>query len=179
MKDNWQGYIIDDSKSKISKIKKSYYYWMYQLEANSSFISKNNINEILSKSGFDFDLGIMSIDIDGNDYYIIDEIQNYRPRILICEFNAVFGHKRKISIPYQSNFIRSKIHSSNLYFGASLGSISYLVDKKGYSLIGTNNSGVNAFFVRNDLLNNKIKNSLLKKLTHPLNIEKVKTQKEI
>jgi hypothetical protein len=156
MKDNWSGYVIDGSTSNIAKLKSSYYYWKYHIDAVDAFITKDNINDLLANSGFDEDLGILSIDIDGNDYFVLEAIDTVRPRILICEYNAVFG-ARKISVPYEPDFFRTRKHYSNLYWGASLSAMTFLANKKGYSLVGTNSSGCNAFFVRNDLLNEKLK----------------------
>jgi hypothetical protein len=156
MKDNWSGYVIDGSSSNIARLKRSYFYWKYHIDAVDAFITKDNIDDLLAKSGFDEDLGILSIDIDGNDYFILEAISAVRPRILICEYNAVFGAKRRISVPYEADFCRTRKHYSNLYFGASLPAITFLANKKGYSLVGTNSSGCNAFFVRDDLLNGKL-----------------------
>lgn len=156
MKDDWKGFVIDGSKSNISRLKNSYFYWKHDLEAVNAFITKENIEDILSTSGFENDLGILSIDLDGNDYYILQAIKSFNPRILICEFNSVFGATAKISIPYQADFNRTKAHHSNLYWGASLGAMTYLANEKGYSLVGTNTAGNNAFYVRNDLLNNNV-----------------------
>ena len=157
MKDNWSGYVIDGSSSNIAKLKNSYFYWKYDVNAVDAFITKDNINDLLAKSCFDEDVGILSIDIDGNDYFILEAISAVRPRIIICEFNDVFGSVRKISVPYEPDFSRARKHYSNLYFGASLSALTFIANKKGYSLVGTNSSGCNAFFVRDDLLNGKIK----------------------
>jgi hypothetical protein len=156
MKDNWSGYVVDGSSSNIAKLKNSYFYWKYDINAVDAFITKENINALLAESCFDEDLGILSIDIDGNDYFILEAITTIRPRILICEYNDVFGATRKISVPYEGDFVRTKKHYSNLYFGASLSAITFLANKMGYSLVGTNSSGCNAFFVRDDLLNGKV-----------------------
>ena len=156
MKDNWRGFVIDGSKSNIKKLKNSYYYWKYHLDAIDRFITRENIEDILATSGFERDLGILSVDLDGNDFFILEAIKNYSPRILICEFNPVFGSDRKITIPYQADFHRTNIHFSNLYWGASLGAMTYLANNKGYSLVGVNAAGNNAFFVRDDLLNDKV-----------------------
>ena len=156
MKDNWRGYVIDASPSNIAVLKNSYFYWKFELVAVDAFVTKENINELLAKSGFDEDVGILSIDIDGNDYSILEAIYTIRPRILICEYNAVFGD-RKISVPYDPNFSRTEKHFSNLYWGASLSAMTFLANQKGYSLVGTNGSGCNAFYVRDDLLNEKVK----------------------
>jgi hypothetical protein len=156
MKDDWKGFVIDGSISNIQRLKTSYFYWKHHLDAVDRFITKENIESILATSGFNEDLGLMSIDLDGNDFFIFEAINNYKPRILICEFNPIFGANRKITIPYQSDFQRTKAHHSNLYWGASLAAMTYLAEIKGYALVGTNSAGNNAFYVRNDLLNDKV-----------------------
>jgi hypothetical protein len=156
MKDDWRGFVMDGSKANIDRLRSSYFYWRHSLEALAVFITKENINELLAQSGFDADLGILSVDLDGNDYHILAAIEFFQPRILICEYNAVFGPTRRISVPYKADFYRTAAHHSNLYWGASLGALTYLADSKGYSLVGTNTAGNNAFFVRKDLVNSAV-----------------------
>jgi len=156
MKDNWSGFVIDGSSENIGKLRDSYFYWKHDLHAIAAFITRDNINELLAQSGFDQDLGILSIDLDGNDYHILEAIRHFKPRILICEYNSVFGGVRKISIPYDAAFNRTKGHFSNLYFGASLAAVTHLANIRGYSLIGTGSAGGNAFFVRNDLVTDRL-----------------------
>lgn len=156
MKDDWRGFVIDGSTSNIERLRKSYFYWRHQIDALDAFITRENINELLAKSGFEEDLGILSVDLDGNDYYILEAINFFKPRILICEYNPVFGSTRKISIPYQSDFYRTNTHYSNLYWGASLSAMTHIADKKGYALVGTNTASCNAFYVRKDLVNDKL-----------------------
>lgn len=152
LKDNWKGFVLDGSPSNVSKIRNSYYYWKHDLTAISEFITKDNIDELLGRSRFDGDLGIMSIDLDGIDYFILSSISQYRPRILICEYNSLFGATRKITVPYESSFKRFNKHSSGLYWGASLSAISKSADDAGYELVATNSAGCNAFFVRKDCM---------------------------
>jgi hypothetical protein len=155
-KDSWRGYVIDGSLRNIARLKNSHFFWKHQLEANCAFITRSNINQLLEQSGFDYDLGILSIDLDGMDYFVLEAITNYKPRILICEFNPVFGATRKVTVPYKDNFNRTSAHYSNLYGGASLSAVTHLAKKKGYSLVGTNSAGQNAFFVRQDLVNENL-----------------------
>ena len=152
MKDNWSGFVMDGSAANISRLRQSSFYWKYDISAVDAFITRENINELLAKSGFGPDLGILSIDIDGNDYYVLEAIEVFNPRILICEYNALFGPARRITVPYDPGFARTNSHHSNLYYGASLGAIVSLANKKGYSFVGTNSAGNNAFFIRNDLM---------------------------
>jgi hypothetical protein len=157
MHNNWAGLIIDASASNVNSIKKRDWFWKYDLKVKNAFIDKDNINELLSEDGFQ-NIGLLSIDIDGNDYWIFEEINlvTLNPAIIIVEYNAIFGSERKISVPYDKKFNRTKAHYSNLFFGASLPALAYLAHIKGYELVGCNNAGTNAFFVRENLLNDKI-----------------------
>ena len=148
---NWSGLVIDGCKKNINFIKKDLIYWKYDLVAVNSFITKENINTLISDYTKNQDIGLLSLDIDGNDYWIWDSINCINPRIVVCEYNSAFGSSRKVSVPYKSDFVRSKEHYSDLYFGASLGAFCDLAEKKGYDFIGTSSAGVNAYFVRKDL----------------------------
>lgn len=151
MKDNWRGYVIDGSAPNVERLRESYFYWKHQLSSQSAFINVENINSLLEKSGFDHDLGIMSIDLDGNDYFILSAVTDWRPRILICEFNPVFGPSRKITVPYDPSFKRYSRHHSGVYWGASLSALCSLAQQRGYVFVGINSAGHNAFFVRRDI----------------------------
>lgn len=158
MNNNWSGLVMDGSEKNINRLKKKSWFWRYDLEARAVFINKENINDLLSSQKY-VDIGILSIDIDGNDYHILKTIdmRKLNPSILILEYNSVFGQNRKITIPYDSLFYRTKGHYSNLYFGASLPALSDLANKLGYALIGCNSAGNNSFFVRRDLLNDRVR----------------------
>ncbi len=164
MKDNWSGFVVDGSEEKIIELKSMYFYWKYDLNAQSAFIYKSNINELLKKSGFDNNVGVLSIDIDGVDYYILEALKDIEASILICEFNSLFGAVRKISVPYTDNFNRTKAHYSNLYWGASLPALKSLAGKKGYALVGLNDAFNNAFFIKKELLNSKVKEKTIDEL---------------
>jgi hypothetical protein len=148
---NWSGLVIDGSKENISFIKSDFIYWKYDIIAYQGFVTRENINDLIHKYTDCTDIGLLSIDIDGNDYWVWDAISAIKPRIVVCEYNAVFGKTEPVSIPYDPAFQRTKHHYSNLYFGASLPALCYLAEKKGYDFIGTSGAGVNAFFVRKDV----------------------------
>ena len=152
MKDNWRGFVIDGNERNISRLVKSYDYWKYDLQAISAFVDQDKIEDLLDQSGFDHDLGILSIDLDGVDFFILSSIARFKPRILICEFNPLFGPTRKITIHYDKEFQRFKHHYSGQYWGASLSAINDIAIGLGYELIGANSAGHNAFFVRGDLI---------------------------
>jgi hypothetical protein len=156
MNDNFRGFVMDGSVDNVATCKNSYFYWKHALQARQAFITRDNINQLLAESGFGVDLAILSVDLDGVDYWVAESIERFTPRILIHEYNSVFGSQRKISVPYDASFQRSKKHFSNLYWGASLAALTYQANKKGYSLVGTNSAGCNAFYVRNDLVTDKL-----------------------
>jgi hypothetical protein len=150
---NWSGVVIDSNADYIKKIKSEDIYWRYDLKAIHAFITKDNINDLLLNAGLSGDIGLLRIDIDGNDYWVWNEINCISPRIVICEYNSLFGNKYAITIPYDAYFNRTKAHYSNLYFGASLKALCLLAEQKGYCFIGSNSAACNAFFVRNDFKN--------------------------
>jgi hypothetical protein len=148
---NWNGLVIDGSKHNIKFIQKDFIYWKYDLTAYHSFITKDNINELIGRYTSCRDIGLLSVDVDGNDYWIWDAISVISPRIVVCEYNSVFGPQKQVTVPYDPAFVRGKAHYSDLYFGASLAAFVQLGEKKGYDFVGVASTGVNAFFVRKDL----------------------------
>jgi hypothetical protein len=161
VRENWSGFVMDGSEANMQNLRNSYFFWMYDLQAERAFVTRENVSSLLDRSGFERDLGILSIDIDGMDYWVASALRDWKPRILIMEYNAVFGPDRAITIPYDPEFNRTRAHHSNLYFGASLKALCHLTQTWGYALVGTNSAGNNAFFVRRDLINDKVKETPL------------------
>jgi hypothetical protein len=157
---NWSGLVIDGSAENVNYLKKDPIYWRHNLKAVQAFIDKDNINGVLFDNGISGDIGILSIDIDGNDYWVWQAIDVVNPAIVIIEYNSRFGKDKAVTIPYDPAFVRSKAHYSMLYAGASLKALYNLGKSKGYLFVGCNSAGNNAFFVRQDL-----KHSCIKELT--------------
>ena len=99
---------------------------------------------------------MLSIDTDGNDFWIWKEIKEIKPIILIIEYNAKLGNTKSLSIKYTSNFKRASRGLNKLIYGASLKALEKISKDKGYSLVCVNKNGNNAFFVRQDYLNRSI-----------------------
>lgn len=148
----WSGLVIDGSAENVAFIRRDPIYWASNLKAECSFVARENINQLLAKHGIDGDIGLLSIDIDGNDYWVWEAIDCVSPRIVICEYNSLFGRSARVTIPYTPTFVRGEAHFSKLYYGASLAALHSLGRRKGYSLVGSNLAGNNAFFVREDLV---------------------------
>lgn len=152
MNNNWTGLVIDGSRRNIDRLKNWEWFWKYDLTAVAEFITKDNINHIITNAGFKGDIGILSIDLDGNDWWILNAIDCVSPRILICEYNSIFGTKKRVTVPYDSEFVRTKKHYSNLYWGCSIAAFCGWAKENGYYYMGSNSAGNNAFFVRKDCI---------------------------
>jgi hypothetical protein len=150
MNNYWQGMVLDACESDIHYIQNDKIYWQFDLQARQAWITKENINSLLGAAGFPEDVGLLSIDIDGNDYWIWEAIRLIKPRIVVIEYNSVFGLE-PISIPYKEDFNRTSAHYSNLYYGCSLAALHSLAVRRGYILAGSNVWGHNAFFIRSDI----------------------------
>ncbi len=149
---HWRGYVLDGSQARIAQLQKAEWLSRYELRAACEMITRENINGLLQASGFDEDLGLLSIDVDGIDYWLFEALTTYSPRILVVEYNSLFGPTRKIAVPYDASFTRRDKHYSELYFGASLAAWNHLAEARGYALVGAESAGVNAFFVRRDVM---------------------------
>lgn len=149
MNNNWSGLVMDGSSENMMILKEDPIYWKYDLKSVNKFVDKKNINQVFADNGFSGDIGLLHIDIDGNDYWIWESISSIRPIILILEYNSTFGKDRSVTIPYKPKFDRTREHYSSLYWGASLKALFDLSKKKGYTFIGTNSAGNNSYFIRN------------------------------
>ena len=151
----WKGVFIEGSEYYYNLIINNFINPIEEkkLTVLNKFITAENINEILSttEAANIKDIDLLSIDIDGNDYHIFNSINIIKPRVVIIEYNAKFPPPIKWVMPYNPNYIWDKSDNQ----GASLESINNLAKIKGYQLVGTNISGVNAFFVRKDLCKDK------------------------
>jgi hypothetical protein len=147
---NWRGLIIDGNSHLETKLRESDLAWRHVLKAKSAFVTRENINQIFTDCQFSGEIGLLSIDIDGNDYWVWEAIESVNPIVTICEYNAVLGDLYPIVIPYDPTFNRSMPNYHNLYCGASIAALQSLAKRKGYTFLGTNSAGNNAFFIRND-----------------------------
>ncbi|WP_216658880.1 hypothetical protein [Nocardioides sp. zg-1230] len=152
VKDNWRGLVIDGSEANVASITTMAEHWRHDLTAVASFITRENINDLFTSAGFTGEVGLLSIDIDGNDYWVWEAIEVVSPVVVVAEYNSVFGPEAKVTVPYAADFTRRAAHHSHLFFGASLGALCDLAERKGYAFVGSNSNGNNAYFVRLDQL---------------------------
>ena len=145
-----KGLYIDGSEEKVIKLKSiiALLYPFRNIKVVKKFIDKDNLNLIIDNHFHnDEEIDFFSIDVDGNDYYLFEDLE-VRPKVICIEYNFSFGPNMKCSVPYDKNFTW-EIGSS--YFGASLNALCQLANRKGYYLIALESHCVNAFFIRSDL----------------------------
>jgi hypothetical protein len=150
--DNWRGFVMDGGESHLDFLRRSGLAWRHDIQATSAFVDRDNVNGLFQSAGIEGDIGLLSVDIDGNDYWVLEAIEVVSPRILIVEYNSNFGAEAAVTVPYDPRFERGAAHWSQLYWGASLAALDQLARRKGYALAGGNSAGNNAFWVREDVL---------------------------
>jgi len=150
---DWRGLFIDGNPKSIDRGR--YFYnkyphpWFYKPKFRQAKVTRENINEILSQEGFTGEIGLLSIDIDGNDYWIWDKINVINPQVVVIETHVEFG-MNNIIVPYDPDYVYPGKHP--VYHGASPVAMEKLGKKKGYRLVGANELGFNFIFVREDLI---------------------------
>lgn len=117
------------------------------------WISRENVNQIIAMQGFGGEVDLLSLDMDGVDYWVWDAINEVSPRVVVLEFNHLLGPDVSVTVPYDPSFVAEFTPHGADYSGASLSAFVKLSKAKGYRLVGVNSISTNAFFVRNDIEN--------------------------
>jgi hypothetical protein len=143
----WHGLLVDGDRYNVVIAK---VLWGSNITARQMWITDESIGQFHDWLNTR-ELGILSVDVDGNDFWFLRRLLPTRPHLIIVEYNSTFG-LRPVTVPYDPEFDRVSKHPTRTYFGASLTALNHLCSNHGYSLIEVGNTGVNAFFVRNDLL---------------------------
>jgi hypothetical protein len=144
---NWEGLLVDGDPYNVTIAR---VIWSRNITARQMWITLDTLDELGSWLG-SRDLGILSVDVDGNDFWFLRQLLPLRPAFVVAEYNSSFG-LRPLTVPYDPDFDRISKHPTRTYFGASLTALNHLAARHDYSLIEVGDTGVNAFFVRNDLL---------------------------
>lgn len=145
---DWSGLLIDGSARQVADAKAVL---PKHLEIVQSFLTLDNIDFV--KSRFE-KLGVLSIDVDGNDYWFLKELIDLKPTVICVEYNATFGIE-PITVPYDPAFDRHIKHPSGWYHGASLTALAKLCAEHEYGLAAVSDAGANAFFTRDGNLDPK------------------------
>ncbi len=149
----WGGMWIEGDRNYYQQINKKFHSVIQsgQLKVLNQYVNRENVNQIFKNSGFTGEIDLLSIDIDGNDYHVWKAIDCLRSRVVIIEYNAKFPPDLEWIMPYSGNYIWDGTDRH----GASLKAFEKLGNQLGYCLVGTNITGTNAFFVREDLIGQK------------------------
>ncbi|EGG41176.1 hypothetical protein Nlim_1983 [Candidatus Nitrosarchaeum limnium SFB1] len=122
----------------------------FNLDIKHERVTAENIQNLFKKYNVPIVFDLLSIDIDYNDYWVWKSIVDYSPRVVIIEYNSSILPTESKVVPYDPE----AIWDGTNYFGASLLALKNLGSKKGYTLVGCDSNGVNAFFCKSDLLKN-------------------------
>ena len=146
----WKGVWIDGDSKNIKAIQNKFSFLQDsgRLRTKLAWVDKDNIDFLIQDLGLPQEIDLLSLDIDGNDYHVLENIVFLNPRAMVLEYNAKLPPPVKWVMAYDQYHTKTNTD----YFGASLKSFEYLLNKRGYCLVGCNISGVNAFFVRKDLV---------------------------
>jgi hypothetical protein len=139
----WSGIMIDGSASNLDEIRLLFN--AARVQAVHAFVTRENIDELLRGNGLEGELGLLSIDLDGNDLWVWEAISVVAPRIVVVEYNALFGPSRAVAVPYAADHV---YEPESAYYGASLAALAALGRRKGYRLVTAEPRGTNAFFLR-------------------------------
>ncbi|TVQ86142.1 MAG: hypothetical protein EA393_12600 [Bacteroidetes bacterium] len=145
---NWKGLWMENSAEAVKNLKNKLAFLSDKdiLKIQRAFVTAENIEELLANNNVPREFDLLSIDIDGNDYWVWKAMDKFKPAVVIIEYNASFPADIKWVMEYNPNY---KWDGTN-YFGASLKSLELLGLEKGYVLVGCDFTGVNAFFVREE-----------------------------
>ena len=161
----WSGLLIegDPKRYELSKTHAN----GYSVKLTHAMITQGNINQLFKQAEVPNDIGVMSIDIDGMDYWIWKAIDTkYRPRLVMIEYNSYLGPDRLAVMPYADDYQWDQTS----YMGSSLRSITNMANDKGYQLIGCDIWGTNAFYVPDEFFAKlQIADNSVKKLFSPWN----------
>jgi predicted O-methyltransferase YrrM len=145
----WTGAWIEGSPANAEAARAAFA--AYPVEVVNRYITVENADQMISELAGREELDLLSIDIDTIDYWIWQAIRTVKPRLVVIEYNASwppFIRKTVANDPHM-------VWDGTNFSGASLGGLEALGREKGYSLVGCSLAGVNAFFVRDDLVADK------------------------
>lgn len=150
----WSALLVDGDAGQVARGQEFYRQcrntWVSPPTLTQAWVTAEAVNEIVADNGFAGDVDLLSLDLDGNDYWIWKALTVVRPRVVVLEFNASAGPDRRLTISYDSAF-RLDFSVTPYRAGASLAAFTALAAQKGYRLVGVQSLGFNAFFVRADV----------------------------
>jgi hypothetical protein len=151
----WTALLVDGSLENVQTGKQFYAQhrdtFSFPPQFAHAWVDRETINDLIERHGFKGEVDLLSIDLDGVDYWIWEAIHVIRPRVVVAETQCIWGSERSVTVPYRRDFSSPLVQGFGVYSGASLPAFVRLGRRKGYRLVGTQSLGFNAFFVRDDL----------------------------
>ena len=149
-------FAVDGRNDLIPSIERNSLRWKTHIYGYQTWVTPENINEILEKAREAIGKpDVLSLDLDGNDYWILQAANLDSVSVVVVEYNPLFGHSKAVTVARDDTFERTSKHYSWLYYGASIKAFIDALNKKDFVFVGTNRVGNNAFFVGR-VLRNKI-----------------------
>ncbi len=154
----WHGLLVDGSRENVDRgtrfYAKSPRTYIYPPRFLHAWITRDKVNDLIIDNGFSSGIDLLSLDLDGVDYWIWEGITAIEPRVVVLEYQDILGPERSWTVPYSDGFSASRYsmtESMPNFAGASLRAFVNLGRRKGYRLVGVNRYGFNAFFMRDDI----------------------------
>jgi hypothetical protein len=148
----WTGLLVDGVLAEVEEGRR-----FYSQQADTAghpptflhaWVTRENVNELVAGAGFHGEIDVLSLDLDGNDYWIWEALDCVSPRVVVLEYRTVWGAERAVTIPYRPDFVAEFADGRADYSGASLPAFVKLGRRKGYRLVGCERLCFNAFFLR-------------------------------
>jgi len=147
----WWGHLFDGDPRQVAEgvefYRSSKDTFLHPPRFTHAWITAENVNDLIRASGVSGEVDLLSLDLDGMDYWVWKAIDCIKPRVVVCETHNVIGPEDALTIPYDPQF-KATIPD---YHSASLAAMNKLAVAKGYRLVGTHRYGFNAFFVLNGI----------------------------
>jgi hypothetical protein len=146
----WYGLLFDGNQTSVDRGREFYRAhpntYVFPPRFIHAWITRGNINQLIEENGVSGDIDLLSIDVDGVDYWLWDAITVVQPRVVVIEYQDILGPEKAWTVPYRDDFDHQKLPQRDFY-GASLSALVKLGTSKGYRLVACNHMGYNAFFV--------------------------------
>jgi Methyltransferase FkbM domain len=151
----WSGLMVDADPEAVAVCRTRFN--PRRVAVAEAWVTRETINDLLEQHGITGEIDVLSIDIDGNDYWVWEAIEVCSPRLVIVECNWRFGTERAVVVPYEADFDRHDPDSTErprqhrYYLGASPAAMDLLARRKGYRLVAAEPRGPNGYFLRDDV----------------------------
>lgn len=147
----WLGFLFDGNENNVRKgvrfFQRHKDTFLWPPKFTHAWINAENVNQVLMDAGVSGQVDLLSLDLDGMDYWIWKEIEVIKPHVVVCETHNPIPLDKSLTVPYNPDFV----FENEDFRGASLAAMCKLGNEKGYRLVGTHRYGFNAFFIKNGI----------------------------